>query len=627
LDFIEGGSGVIKHKPLLSILIVFCLLAGYLPINTGKAVASEYNIVCTTKNGIFYVKTADEALDALEKAGGGNLRIQHSMEFSTIELRELSESMKIIIPESVQVTIGGAGLKGAGSIEVYGTLDLKNSSCATFHVTGEMETVDQGKIIRETATVTMINKTSETALTIAYGQTLPSAPVSDALVGKKVYRSGNWYYCDQSVIYEVGVHTISVFYDYIKTIYSPTAIESDVLIRVEKAVPQILQNGVPEVECGEKAADVDISYSFVNPYTNEPVPGTLTYEEPDMILDSPGKKLLKATFVPEDERNYDSTEVSLEVLVVPIEPQVVSAPTASQGMEEQRLCDITLGEGICVNPRTGESLSGTWSWLDENSALILGESSYLSIFTPEDTVCYRQIEVPVIVETLPIRAVAVTPEATAYQTATEAPTEAPTERSEVRPTEAPTERSEVRPTEAPTERLESSPTEAPTEAPTERSEVRPTEAPTERSEVRPTEAPTERLESSPTEAPTQKSAKSPESGSGDSIVIKKMVSKISKIKTTTSEKILKKRSKIKSIQHSGQKIKVVIKKEKKVKYEARISTRKDMKMPRKKTSSKQKIVFRKLRKGQIYYVQSRVWIEKQGKHTYSKWSKKKKVRL
>lgn len=193
-----------KRFKILSFLLILSLLAGCLTVKEGKSKAATANLTCETKNGVSYVNTADEALDIMEKQGGGKITVNTSMEWTTKTVRTMYAHTKIIVPEGVTMTIEGAGMKGEGDFEVSGTLDLQHSTCKEFHVVGKYEVKGEGSILRQFTNIGALEKLYGPAAVLSYGQTLPKGAVNDEYIGLRVYRDGAWYYSDTTTVLDAG---------------------------------------------------------------------------------------------------------------------------------------------------------------------------------------------------------------------------------------------------------------------------------------------------------------------------------------------------------------------------------------------------------------------------------------
>ena len=679
-----------KHMRALAILLVLSVIAGYLPAK--KSMAESYNMACQTSKGVFYANTADEAFDILERDGGGTITLQTTFEWSTAKVRNLSKNMKIVIPEYALLELSGAGIQGEGNIEVYGTLDLKNSTCTTLHLTGKIEKMGRGEIIRTLANVGSLDKISDVAAEITYGQTLPGDNLDDNLIGTRVYKTGKWLFRDQTTIFEAGTHTVTVYYDYSRTVYNPVSVEEQVQIRVNKATPKLSQYTVPEIELGQKLSGIHPKYTFINPYTKEQVAGTLTFADAGSTVTGLGEKNIKASFVPNDSNNYNTAELTLQVNVVPAAPKIASLPIAGNGQYGRTLESIALSQGSCVDAMTGEMIEGIWSWKNKNEPLVSGNHSYPVVFTPKDMENYKSIETSLSVQTAPKKMTAVEwPSVSEMKegqhlfeaelsftsnefgnfvwedetqipsmdykgavltfvpfdtdnydwsyvagydkessrikktiplsiipkpTDTPAPTATPTIAPTQQPTTAPTEVPTIVPTQQPT----AAPTTVPTVVPTQQPTIAPTEGPTIVPTVKPIPTSAPQVTSQP-----DSENENAEENKQEPVVIKKMVTTLSKIKTPASGYVLSNRPQIKTVKRSGKVVKIKTKKVKGAKYEVRYSRKKNMKKAKKKRSSKNTIMLRKLKAGSCYYIQTRVLKKKKGKWVYSKWSEKRKI--
>lgn len=388
-----------KRFKILSFLLILSLLAGCLTVKEGKSKAATANLTCETKNGVSYVNTADEALDIMEKQGGGKITVNTSMEWTTKTVRTMYAHTKIIVPEGVTMTIEGAGMKGEGDFEVSGTLDLQHSTCKEFHVVGKYEVKGEGSILRQFTNIGALEKLYGPAAVLSYGQTLPKGAVNDEYIGLRVYRDGAWYYSDTTTVLDAGTHTVTVCFDYTKMIYRPWGMEETVEVRVDKADPKLSQYTVPEVEQGQTISTIRPEYSFTNPNNGAAVAGILQFSNGTTTLEGLGEKKLKAEFIPTDSKNYNSLNINLKVNVVSATPKIATAPYAGRGQYGQILKDISLQQGSCVDSLTGKSVPGSWAWKNGKDALVFGEHTYPAVFTPADTKNYKSLETQVWVQT------------------------------------------------------------------------------------------------------------------------------------------------------------------------------------------------------------------------------------
>lgn len=84
-----------------------------------------------------------------------------------------------------------------------------------------------------------------------------------------------------------------------------------------------------------------------------------------------------------------------ELTVLPAYPTIVTYPTASSIFYGQKLGESVLSGGVA-------SVSGSFAWADEEALLEAGEYHQTVLFTPDDQVSYRNIEIPVVVLVNPI---------------------------------------------------------------------------------------------------------------------------------------------------------------------------------------------------------------------------------
>ena len=716
-----------KRFKILSFFIIFSLVAGCLPVHKGKAAWAKLS--CETKSGVTMVDTADEALDIMERDGGGKITLRTTVAWNTRTVRRFSANTKIIIPEDMTMTLEGAGMQGDGNFEVSGTLDLKNSTCTVFHVTGKFEEKGRGVIVRQVVNMGTLEKSSDIAAVLTYGQKLSSDTISDTLVGNRVYKEGGWRYRDVSPVYEVGEHTVSVYYDYNKTIFTPHEFNNTVKIRVDKATPKLDQYTVPQVPQGKAIRTIQPKYTCINAYTGELVSGTLQFTDGDMVLNGLGEQQVRAVFTPNDSKNYQPAQLSLKVNVIPQAPRIDTLPLTGKGEFGQVLGDISLRQGNCLDAQTGEAVPGTWAWKNQNDRLLCGEHAYPAVFTPEDTANYRSVEAQISVVTLKKKmgnvvwpeaaalhegqhlfesrlsfdsneygtfeweddtqvpspdfqgavlvftpfdsenydwsnvsgydaqtrnikkkvALSVIPKPAQTPNASEAPVSTDTPNASKAPVSTDTPNAGGTPISTDTPNASEIP--ASTDTPNASGAPTASEKPTGDATSSPipggsqvpkvTQKPTGGDGEQPvqTARPTEKPASSggPGSGAGsqttagkknpqtgEPVVIKQIMTKISGIKTPKGAAFAKK-PQIASVKRIGRSVKVVLRKVKKAKYEVRYARKKNMKHAKKRRSSRHIMYLRNIKKGKKYYIQARIWKKKKGKRVYGKWSKKRRI--
>lgn len=107
-----------------------------------------------------------------------------------------------------------------------------------------------------------------------------------------------------------------------------------------------------------------------------------------------GGNLQVTAYAIEDDYYLANTCVR-ELTVLPAYPTIVTYPTASSISYGQKLGESVLSGGEA-------SVSGSFAWVDEEALLEAGEYHQTVLFTPDDQVSYKNIEIPVVVLVNPI---------------------------------------------------------------------------------------------------------------------------------------------------------------------------------------------------------------------------------
>lgn len=107
-----------------------------------------------------------------------------------------------------------------------------------------------------------------------------------------------------------------------------------------------------------------------------------------------GGNLQVTAYAIEDDYYLADTCVR-ELTVLPAYPTIVTYPTASPISYGQKLGESVLSDGEA-------NVSGTFAWVDPAAELEAGEYHQNVLFTPDDQVSYKNIEIPVIVRVNPI---------------------------------------------------------------------------------------------------------------------------------------------------------------------------------------------------------------------------------
>ena len=104
---------------------------------------------------------------------------------------------------------------------------------------------------------------------------------------------------------------------------------------------------------------------------------------------------LQVTAYAEEDAYYLADTLTRELEILPAYPTIETYPTASPILYGQLLGESELSGGVA-------NVSGTFAWVDPTAELEAGEYHQNVLFTPDDQVSYKNIEIPVIVLVNPI---------------------------------------------------------------------------------------------------------------------------------------------------------------------------------------------------------------------------------
>lgn len=569
-----------KVKKIVAVLLTLGLMAGCVPPEcvrisyaagtSGKGVI-EY---CSLDNKKGITNSAEEAFRACRYGGEIYFNADYHLDIKewTNDLVCNARTLVVVRPGAT-LTLGKGGLKMGGQLQIWGTVDLEKSQ-GDLWGTEQVSVRTGGKLIKRPYKIERIGDTPFTAGSIFYGQPLSAAEIKPENIYWKSSIKGEWSFATPSLVYDmVGTFTMpAIFKPERPLTYAETFHASCVKIRVDRTYPKLTKCSVPEIHYGETLAGVRPEYSFVNPYSGEPVKGKLTFKDEREVLGCPAAEQSVLTiFTPDDldSKHYTSAWQEIKVKVLPVVPEVVNYPqSCSQGKEGQLLQDIRLLPGKCRNPYTGGDIKGIWEWKEPLQKLQPGENSCSVLFVPEEK-GYKKREGSI---TLKVESEG--------KNATEKPV--PTPPSTTAPTAKPA-------SPPPTKTVAPAPTKNPKLNSNRNSKVKTTTANGQDEEDRPP------------------------------IIITRMVSRRSTIRFA-KKKMLSAKAKIKKIKRSGNKAKVICKKISKVNYEVQYNVGKKWKSAKKKSFTNSVMTIRKLKSKKKYYFRVRVWKKSGKKKLYGKWS-------
>lgn len=104
---------------------------------------------------------------------------------------------------------------------------------------------------------------------------------------------------------------------------------------------------------------------------------------------------VQVTAYAEEDAYYLADTRTRELEILPAYPTILTYPTASPISYGQKLGESVLSDGEA-------SVSGSFAWADEEALLEAGGYHQTVLFTPDDQVSYKNIEIPVVVLVNPI---------------------------------------------------------------------------------------------------------------------------------------------------------------------------------------------------------------------------------
>ena len=224
---------------------------------------------------------------------------------------------------------------------------------------------------------------------IAYAQAL----TTDMLVGGEAEVEGYFdWNTERNQTLVPGTHDLPVRFMPTNTnYYAP--VDGTVAVTINKSAQKIVWNdsfenitvadsivltAYAQTSIEYVVSDVDLAYITDN----------------NVLYFTRGGNLQVTAYAIEDDYYLADTYVR-ELTVLPAYPTIVTYPTASPISYGQKLGESLLSGGEA-------SVSGSFAWVDASEMLEAGEYQQYVVFTPEDQVSYKNIEIPVVVVVNPI---------------------------------------------------------------------------------------------------------------------------------------------------------------------------------------------------------------------------------
>ena len=224
---------------------------------------------------------------------------------------------------------------------------------------------------------------------IAYAQAL----TQDLLIGGEAEVEGVFEWnteLNQTLV--PGTHKLAVRFVPTNTnYYAP--VDGTVVVTINKSAQKIVWN--------DSFENITVADSIVlTAYAQTPIEYVVSDVDLAYITDNNvlyftrGGNLQVSAYAIEDDYYLAYTCVR-ELTVLPAYPTIVTYPTASPISYGQKLGESVLSGGEA-------SVSGSFAWVDEEALLEAGEYHQTVLFTPDDQVSYKNIEIPVVVLVNPI---------------------------------------------------------------------------------------------------------------------------------------------------------------------------------------------------------------------------------
>ena len=224
---------------------------------------------------------------------------------------------------------------------------------------------------------------------IVYAQAL----TTDMLIGGEAEVEGYFdWNTERNQTLVPGTHDLPVRFIPTNTnYYAP--VDGTVAVTINKSAQSIVWN--------DSFENITVTDSIV---LNASAQTKVTYEVSDMeiayitdnnVLYFHRGGTVQVTAYAEEDAYYLADTLTRELEILPAYPTIETYPTASPISYGQLLGESELSGGVA-------SVSGTFAWVDLAAELEAGEYHQNVLFTPDDQVSYKNIEIPVIVRVNPI---------------------------------------------------------------------------------------------------------------------------------------------------------------------------------------------------------------------------------
>ena len=224
---------------------------------------------------------------------------------------------------------------------------------------------------------------------IAYAQAL----TQDLLIGGEAEVEGVFEWnteLNQTLV--PGIHALAVRFMPTNTdYYAP--VDGTVAVTINKSAQKIVWN--------DSFENITVADSIVlTAYAQTPIEYVVSDEKLAYITDNnvlyfTRGGTVQVTAYAKEDAYYLADTLARELEILPAYPTIVTYPTADSISYGQKLGESELSGGEA-------SVSGSFAWVDPEAELEAGECHQNVLFTPDDQVSYKPVEIPVIVVVNPI---------------------------------------------------------------------------------------------------------------------------------------------------------------------------------------------------------------------------------
>ena len=255
----------------------------------------------------------------------------------------------------------------------------------------ESEKYEQATVSKE-ITINAVKPTVSvwpTVEPIAYAQTLTTGMLVGGVAEVKGYFDWN---TERNQKLVPGTHDLDVrFMPTDTNYYAP--VYGTVSVTINKSAQSIVWN--------DSFENITVADSIVlTAYAQTPIEYVVSDEDLAYITDNNvlyftrGGNLQVTAYAKEDAY-YLADTLARELEILPADPTIVTYPTASPIAYGQLLGESTLTGGEA-------NVSGSFAWVDPEAELEAGKYHQNVLFTPDDQVSYKPVEIPVVVVVNPI---------------------------------------------------------------------------------------------------------------------------------------------------------------------------------------------------------------------------------